>query len=71
VKIDLRVLFYKRISLLGSTMGSKGDLFRVLQLVEEGRLKPVLDRTLPLDQVAEGYEAMDKRHAIKVLLAVS
>ena len=38
VKLDLRVLFYKRLSLLGSTMGSKGDLFRILQLVEEGKL---------------------------------
>jgi len=61
VSLDLRVLFYKRISLLGSTMGSKGDLFRILQLVEEGRLKPVLDRTLPLDQAAQGHALLENR----------
>ena len=61
VKIDLRVLFYKRISLVGSTMGSKGDLFRILQLVEEGRPKPVLDRTLPLDQAKAAHELLEER----------
>jgi NADPH:quinone reductase-like Zn-dependent oxidoreductase len=60
-KVDLRVLFYKRISLLGSTMGSKGDLFRVLQLVEEGRLKPVLDRTLPLADAALAHQLLKER----------
>ncbi len=61
VKLNLKVLFYKRISLLGSTMGSKGDLFRVLQLVEDGKLKPVLDRTLPLEKAAEAHELLANR----------
>jgi NADPH:quinone reductase-like Zn-dependent oxidoreductase len=61
VEIDLRVLFYKRISLLGSTMGSKGDLFRILQLVEDGRFKPVLDRTLPLEQAAQAHGLLESR----------
>lgn len=61
VKLDLRVLFYKRISLLGSTMGTKGDLFRILQLVEEGRLRPVLDRVLPLEQAADAHALLEQR----------
>jgi NADPH:quinone reductase-like Zn-dependent oxidoreductase len=61
VKLDLRVLFYKRISLLGSTMGSKGDLFRILKLVEEGRFKPVLDRVLPLAEAAKGHALLEER----------
>jgi NADPH:quinone reductase-like Zn-dependent oxidoreductase len=61
VKLDLRVLFYKRISLLGSTMGSKGDLFRVMQLVDEGKLKPVLDRVLPLEKAAEAHGLLADR----------
>ena len=61
VKLNLKVLFYKRISLLGSTMGSKADLFRVLQLVEEGRLKPVLDRALPLSKAAEAHQLLTDR----------
>jgi NADPH:quinone reductase-like Zn-dependent oxidoreductase len=61
VKVDLRVLFFKSLSLLGSTMGSKGDLFRVLRLVEEGRLRPVLDRTLPLEKAVEGQKLLESR----------
>jgi NADPH:quinone reductase-like Zn-dependent oxidoreductase len=61
VKLDLRALFYKRISLLGSTMGSKGDLFRVMQLVDEGKLKPVLDRVLPLEKAAEAHGLLADR----------
>ncbi len=61
VKLDLRVLFYKRISLLGSTMGSKADLFRVLEQVEAGRLRPVLDRVLPLEQAALAHRLLADR----------
>ncbi len=61
VQLDLRVLFYKRIALLGTTMGSKGDLFRILQLVEQGALKPVLDRVLPLEKAAEAHRLLESR----------
>jgi NADPH:quinone reductase-like Zn-dependent oxidoreductase len=61
VQLDLRVLFYKRIALLGTTMGSKGDLFRILQLVEQGDLKPVLDRVLPLEKAAEAHKLLENR----------
>jgi NADPH:quinone reductase-like Zn-dependent oxidoreductase len=61
VKLDLRTLFYRSISLLGSTMGSKGELFKVLQLVEAGRLKPVLDRVLPLHDAAAAHQLLTER----------
>ena len=63
VSLDLRVLFYKRISLLGSTMGSKGDLFKIMQLVDEGKLRPVLDRVLPLASAAEGHQLLTNRNS--------
>jgi NADPH:quinone reductase-like Zn-dependent oxidoreductase len=63
VKIDLRTLFYKSISLLGSTMGSKSELFKVLELVEAGRLVPVLDRVLPLEKAAEGHALLATRQS--------
>jgi NADPH:quinone reductase-like Zn-dependent oxidoreductase len=61
VKIDLRTLFYKSISLLGSTMGSKSELFKVLELVDQGRLVPVLDRVLPLEKAAEAHGLLASR----------
>jgi len=61
VKLDLRVLFFKRISLLGTTMGSKGDLFQILRLVEGGRLRPILDRVLPLEEAAKAHRLLEER----------
>jgi NADPH:quinone reductase-like Zn-dependent oxidoreductase len=63
VPLNLKVLFYKRLSLLGSTMGSKGDLFRILQLVEAGRLEPVLDRVMPLEAAADAHQLLSERKA--------
>ena len=42
----------------------------LLKLVQEGRITPglVFDSTLPLDEVAEGYRAMDERRSVKVLV---
>jgi NADPH:quinone reductase-like Zn-dependent oxidoreductase len=66
---DLRHVFYRSLSLLGSTMGSKGELFRVLQLVEEGKLRPVLDRALPLARAAEAHKLLENRaHFGKIVL---
>ncbi len=71
-KLDLRVLFYKQISLLGSTMGSKGDVFRILELVQQGRLRPVLDRVLPLQKAAEAQRQLESRaHFGNVVLVPS
>lgn len=61
VDIDLRHLFAKQISLLGSYMGSRGELYAVLKLIGERKLKAVIDRVLPLAQCAQAHELMEKR----------
>lgn len=59
---DLRHVFYKKLSILGSTMGSKGDLPRILRFVEAGKLQPIVARTLPLFGGArEGHELLETR----------
>ena len=49
-KFDLRVLFSRQLSFLGSYMGTMGDLHEVLKHVFSGKLKPVIDRTFPLSE---------------------
>ena len=58
---DLRHVFYRQLSVLGSTMGSKGELFQVLRFVEQGKLRPVLDRVLPLGEAARAQELLSNR----------
>jgi NADPH:quinone reductase-like Zn-dependent oxidoreductase len=71
VQVSLHALFFKSLSLLGSTMGSKGDLHRIVDLVAAGRLRPVLAHTLPFDQVGEAHRMLEQRTALgKIALAV-
>jgi NADPH:quinone reductase-like Zn-dependent oxidoreductase len=72
VEINLRLVFFKLLSILGSTMGSLAELHEILRHVEAGRLHPVVDRILPLEQVAEGHRALEAREAFgKIVLRVS
>jgi NADPH:quinone reductase-like Zn-dependent oxidoreductase len=54
--IDLRVLFARQLSLLGSYMGAMGELDEVLKHVFAGKLKPVVDRTFPLSETRAAHE---------------
>jgi NADPH:quinone reductase-like Zn-dependent oxidoreductase len=60
-RIDLRYLFSRHISVLGSYMGSKADLYQVLELIGRGQLRAVIDRVMPLAQCAEAHARMERR----------
>ena len=69
--IDLRVLFAKQLSLLGSYMGEMGELHEVLKHVFAGKLKPVVDRTFPLSETRAAHEYLAKSEMFgKVVLTV-
>ncbi|MGH3361471.1 MAG: zinc-dependent alcohol dehydrogenase family protein [Nocardioides sp.] len=70
VELPVRRMFQKNVGLAGGMAPVRAYLPELLKLVLEGTIDPgrVFDLTLPLDQVAEGYRAMDERRAIKVLL---
>jgi NADPH:quinone reductase-like Zn-dependent oxidoreductase len=70
-KVDLRFLFSRQLSLLGSYMGTKSDLRTVLKLVAAGRLKPVVDRVFPLAQAADAHAYLESGAQFgKVVLTV-
>ena len=70
VQLPGRDLFYAEVHLLGGPAPVRRFLPEMIELVWNGKINPgkVFDLTLPLDQVAEGYRAMDERRAIKTLL---
>ena len=70
VEFNGEQLFYTHVHLHGGPAPVRRYLPELIELVLNGTINPgkVFDLTLPLDQVAEGYRAMDERRAIKALL---
>jgi NADPH:quinone reductase-like Zn-dependent oxidoreductase len=55
---DLARVFFLQLSVVGSTMGTRDQLGRLLQFCEQTGVRPLIDRTLPLDQARDGLAAM-------------
>ncbi|MFK7739059.1 MAG: zinc-binding dehydrogenase [Planctomycetota bacterium] len=69
VGISLHQVFFKSLSILGSTMGSKGDLRTILRMFDQGRFRAVLDRALPMEKVGEAHRLLESREAMgKIVL---
>jgi NADPH:quinone reductase-like Zn-dependent oxidoreductase len=57
--IDLRFLFARQYSLMGSYMGTKGELLRAAQFFFSGHLRPAIDRTFPLAEAAAAQDYLE------------
>jgi threonine dehydrogenase-like Zn-dependent dehydrogenase len=70
VELDGEQLFFAHVRLHGGPAPVRRFLPNLIEQVWDGKINPglVFDLALPLDQVAEGYRAMDERRAIKTLL---
>jgi NADPH:quinone reductase-like Zn-dependent oxidoreductase len=60
-RTDLRQVFYRHLTLLGSFMGSKGELIEALKFVGEGKIRAVVDRVLPLSEARQAHELIEDR----------
>ena len=68
---NLHRVFWKQLSILGSTMGTRDDFAAVYELVAAGRAKPVVDRVFPLEEVAAAHEYLESgRQLGKVVLTI-
>lgn len=71
VSTDLRYVFNRELTVHGSYMGGKWELLKVVELMQSGRLKPVVDSVYPLKQAAEAQRRMEgTEHFGKVVLTV-
>ena len=69
--IDLRFLFARQYSLMGSYMGTKAELLRAAQFFFSGQLRPVVDRTFPLSEAAAAQRYLEEGKQFgKVVLEV-
>ena len=70
-RIDLRVLFARQISLLGSYMGRKAELLRAAEFLFAGQLRPVVDRTYSLAEAVDAHRRLEAREQFgKLVLLV-
>jgi len=55
---DLTRVFFQQLSVIGTTMGSRDQLSRLLTFCEQTGVRPLIDRTMPLQQARDGFAAM-------------
>lgn len=60
VEVDVRRLFWYQWTIMGSTMGSAEDFRQVVALLEQGRLRPVIDSSFPLERGAQALERLGR-----------
>jgi NADPH:quinone reductase-like Zn-dependent oxidoreductase len=67
--INIRYIYQKQLTIIGSALGSKSELLKILKLVEQGKLKPIIDKILPLQEAAYAHQLMeDGNHFGKLIL---
>jgi NADPH:quinone reductase-like Zn-dependent oxidoreductase len=70
-EIDNRYVFSKHLSIIGSTMGPHADYVTVMRLLFKGKLRAVIDRTYPLEQVQDAHRALESGDRFgKIVLAL-
>ncbi len=70
VKVDLRFLFSRQQSLLGSFVGTMGELSTVLQLVFRKQVRPVIDRVYPLAEIRAAHERLERKEQFGKIVVI-
>jgi D-arabinose 1-dehydrogenase-like Zn-dependent alcohol dehydrogenase len=55
---ELARIFFLQLSVIGSTMGTRDELERLIRFCIEREIRPVIDRTLPLAEARDGFAAL-------------
>ncbi|MDQ3778107.1 MAG: zinc-binding dehydrogenase [Actinomycetota bacterium] len=70
-KAALHRVWWKQLTILGSTMGTQGDFEGAYELVKSGRAEPIVDSVFPLSEAAAAHERMESgQHFGKVVLSI-
>src|SRR5699024_555723 len=55
---DLARMFYNQLRVVGSTGCTRGEMIRLLRFIEAAKLRPTIDRAVPLENIADGFQIM-------------
>lgn len=61
VEIDLKLIFFKSLSIMGSTMGSRKDLIEIYRRIDEGQFRPVVAREFSFAELADAHRHLESR----------
>jgi NADPH:quinone reductase-like Zn-dependent oxidoreductase len=63
VEMDLRVVFFKSLSILGSTMGNRAELDAAMRCVAEGKIRPIVASVFPISELPAAHAFLEERRA--------
>ena len=70
-ELHMGQMFTRQVTMFGSFMGNRSDMLDVVRLINQGKLRPVVDRTFPLEDAKQAHEAMEDRSLFgKLVLTV-
>jgi NADPH:quinone reductase-like Zn-dependent oxidoreductase len=58
-RTELNRIFFLQLRVVGSTMGTRGELAGLTELLDVSGVRPVIDRVLPMDEARDGFAAMN------------
>src|SRR3989338_3834209 len=68
---DLSEIYYRQLNILGARMGTKAEFQKIVKLIAESKLKPVIDKIFPLQNAAEAQKRMEEgKHKGKIILEI-
>ncbi|HYF67379.1 MAG TPA: zinc-binding dehydrogenase [Ohtaekwangia sp.] len=71
-ELSTRTLYWKQISILGTTMGTRDEFLSMLDFLESRKLKPVIDTILPLEQTDDALQQMEQQNQFgKIILQIA
>lgn len=70
-RTDIRQIFYRHLTILGSFMGSKAELLAAMKFVERGEIRAVVDQSMPLAEASRAHELMESRAQFGKLVLVN
>jgi NADPH:quinone reductase-like Zn-dependent oxidoreductase len=69
--LDIRMLYHKQWTVLGTTMGSPQEFAQMLRVVDAGQIRPVIDRVFPLEDARQAHQHMDLQEQFgKIVLSI-
>src|SRR5712691_7805785 len=69
-RTDIRQIFYRHLTILGSFMGAKGELLEAMKFIESGRIRAVVDQSMSLSEARRAHELMEDRMQFGKLVLV-